>query len=356
MSNDNLGGATHMDAPIADNRTEDQLLGDILRASSFVPNESLPEAEDVPTPVQDYVEADDRPEQLETQVVEEPSLEDTPVEDDTSTQEAEVYNLDDLDNFSVNVKIDGEEVPVSLDELVKGYATNQSLSNKGRELGDARKQLEMERQEKIGQIDGVLAAATELLGTAEEKAAQEYHSFTKDIEEAREDGDTYRLAELKDKQEVAQKKYWEAKNEKEGLINAANAQKVELEQRAWTEKLNHFQENIGKAIPDWSPEIAGEIRQFALDRGIPEEVINTMVDVNTIKFVDDMRRSEASRSKGAVKREKAPTKVTPVKRGQTLDQKAQAQNAELTQRVLSGEGSQADQDAFLRGMVSKHFE
>lgn len=359
MSNEiEVGGATHMDAPITDGRTEDQMLADILRGSSIVAEasgESLPEASDVPTPEQNHVD-DDRSVQPEAEVVAEPSVEDTTDEDDTSTQEADVYNVDELDNFKVNIKIDGEEVPVSLDELVKGYATNQSLSNKGRELGDARKQLEAERQEKLGQIDGVVGAAAQILEQAEHKAAEEYHSYTKEIEEARADGDTYRLTELKDKQEVAQKKYWAAKNEKDQMMNVAQSQKADLEQAEWNQKLQYFQENIGTAIPDWSPEIAGEIRQFALDRGVPESVINTMVDVNTIKFVDDFRRAEAARSQGAVKREKAPTKVTPVRKGQTPQERSAAQNQELSSKVLSGSGTAAENDAFLKSMVSKHFE
>ena len=209
---------------------------------------------------------------------------------------------------------------------------------------------------KLSEIDNVLGAATQILNENMEKASKEYHSYTEDIEEARRDGDTHRLTELKDKQEQAQKKYWEEDNKKKSYIDIAQQQKSEVEQARWNEQMQTFADNITTTIPDWNEEVAGEIRQFALDRGIPEGMINQMVDVNVIKFVDDFRRSEQSRKAGAVKREKAPVRTTPVKRGATPQEKQQAQASALTNKVLSGQGTQSEQNAFLRGLVSKHFE
>ena len=77
---------------------------------------------------------------------------------------------------------------MTLSEWVKGSATNQHLSNKGRELGDARKQFDTEREDKLGQIDNVLNAANTILAKAEQDHAKEYHSYTDKIKQAREDG------------------------------------------------------------------------------------------------------------------------------------------------------------------------
>ena len=128
-------------------RTEEELLADIVRNSDFVdtlPDEQVPEL--------DAEESDDAdPEQSEEadNVDEEEEVEDDEEEttdaDDESTQETDVYTTDDLDlDAQVLVKIDGEEVAVSFSDLIKGYSTEQHLSSKGRELGDARKAMEEE--------------------------------------------------------------------------------------------------------------------------------------------------------------------------------------------------------------------
>lgn len=354
-------GATQSDAPVANigNRTEDQMLADILRTSKFVPQEeSLPEEQtEVPTEPTEPQEVDDQ----EVSEVEEEAVEETPVEsedsgDDTSTEAVETYTLEDLDDFKITHKIDGEEVTMPLSDWIKGSATSQSLSNKGRELGDARKQFDSERADKIKQIDGVLDAANSILSKAETEHAKEYHSYTDKIKQAREDGDTYLISELKDKQDVAKEKYFEAKTEKDKLLDTAKSQKAEVEQKAFQEKLETFSKEVTKAIPDWNEDVAKDIRQFAIDRKIPEDIINSMIDVNVIKMVDDLRRLENAKAKGVVKRKVAPVKAIPVKKSRTAEQKQEVANADLRNNVLSGQASKSDQDAFLKGLVSRHFE
>ena len=109
------------------------------------------------------------------------------------------------------VKIDGEETSVNINDLVKGYATDQSLSNKGRELSEARKELEAERQGKLEELDQMGGAAAAVLGQAEQGLAKQYHDMEEKIQTARDEGDTFELSQLKDKQEQIQKDYWKAR-------------------------------------------------------------------------------------------------------------------------------------------------
>ena len=169
-------------------------------------------------------------------------------------------------------------------------------------------------------------------------------------------GDTLLVSELRDKQEIAREKYHEAKTEREKMVNTANSQKAEVEQKAFQEKLETFSKNINTVIPDWSEDVAKDIRQFAIDRKIPEDIINSMVDVNVIKMVDDLRRVEKAKAKGVVKRKAAPIKATPVKKSRSLEQKDIDNENALRQNVLSGDASKSDQDKWLKGLVSKHFQ
>jgi len=192
-------------------QTEEALLADILRNTEFLDNESLPNEQVPQLDAEESNEAD--PESLEEADIEDDDeeTEDAEVEaedeDDTSTQEADVYTTDDLDlDAQVLVKIDGEEVAVSFSDLIKGYSTEQHLSKKGRELGDARKSLDEEYKNKFDELSKMSQASLAVLYADEQKYSQEYHELESQIETARKDGDTFQINELKDQRELVQKK------------------------------------------------------------------------------------------------------------------------------------------------------
>lgn len=352
-------GATPTDAPVGNvERTEDQMLADILQRSDFLSDadKALPtEHIDVPNP--EGAPEDDDPNAPEVEVSEEAnqSEEEATAADDPSTLPADVYNLDDFDEFKVNVKIDGVDTPVSIQDLVKGYATDQHLSQKGRELGDARKALDEERSTKLNEIDTVVSSANTILQNAENAHSREYHRLDAEVKKAQSEGDDYEARELSEKRANSQAKYWAAKTEREGMLSTAESQKGEVQQAEWNKQLEHFNDNVSIVIPDWSESVAGDIRDFALGKGIPEAVINTMTDVNVIKFVDDYRRSETARTRGSVKREKATAKAPPLKSNAPSTTKATQFNAQKRDAVLSGQGSKSDNDSFLKNLASRHF-
>ncbi len=139
----------HESLPISDDvhatdsngQTEQELLDAVLRNSEFLQDESLPVEE---VPEVDPVETEEDPESEEavSEEVEEEveGLEEEEVEGDAAeaATEVDLFSTDDLDlDAKVAVKIDGAEAEVSFGDLIKGYSTEQSLSKKGRELGEA---------------------------------------------------------------------------------------------------------------------------------------------------------------------------------------------------------------------------
>ena len=275
-------------------------------------------------------------------------------EDDTSTQEPDVYTADDLDlDAQVSVKIDGEEVAVSFGDLLKGYTTEQSLSKKGRELGEARKALDAERNEKIGQLDQVAQASAAVLMKPEQEAAKAYHDIEAQIKKARDDGDTFELGELKDKREQAQAKYWEAKNSRESILTQVEQHKQEQAELAWQEQIDHFNTAIPELIADFSPEVATAIREFAIEEGVAAGILDTITDPSIVKFVDDYRRLKQGVSKGKAKRKAASTKKVPAKKSTPVNQKKATKKANLRNKVLSGNGNEGDEMNFLRNFASE---
>jgi len=350
--------STQVDDSVASGgRTEEALLADILRNTQFLDEESLPD-EQIPE-VDTEESNEDEPEALEeddTEEVEE-EVEDeeekTSDEDDESTQDVEVFSTDDLDlDAKVAVKIDGEEMEVSFGDLIKGYSTEQHLSKKGRELGEARKQAEEEYQAKLSDIENVTKASAAVLYSEEQAFAKQYHDIEAKIEKAREEGDTYEVNDLKDKREQAQR-YWDARNKRENIVKTVESQMETQQNKAWEEQVNYFNETIPTMIPDFNEETAMAIREFAIEEGIAPEILDTIADPIIVKFVDDYRRLKQGVTKGQAKRKVASTKRAPVKKAKSITKKKVEASEKTRQRALSGEASEAEQMDFLRGLAER---
>ena len=351
--------STQLDDSVAtgESRTEEAMLADILRNTEFLSDEESLPNEQVPQLDAEYSDDEDPEESDEADNVDdEEEIEEDEVEaedaDDTSTQEADVYTTDDLDlDASVLVKIDGEEVAVSFNDLIKGYSTEQHLSNKGRELGEARKVMEEEYQGKIQEINSMAQASAAVLYSQEQELAKEYHEIEAAIEQARADGDTYEVNELKDKREQSQKQYWEARKKRETLVQTVQKQEEEKLNQQWSQQLEYFNETIPTLIPDFSEDTAMAIREFALKEGIPAEVLDTIADPVIVKFVDDYRQLKQKTSSGSAKRKRVnKAKGVPSKRKATKAQRAKRESGARRDQVLSGEGNDADQLEFLKSL------
>ena len=341
--------------------TEQELLDAVLNNSPIMDEVApLPEEEEI---VEDPAETEEEVEDPESEEVvseddEEVETEEEEVEGEDGaeapTQETEAYSLDELEEFQVMVKIDGEETAVDIKDLAKGYATEQSLSKKGRELGEARKALEAERAEKLSQIEAISGATQQALLGPEQAAAKRYHDIEASIEKAREEGDTFEVNELKDKREQAQKQYWSIRQRREQLVTETTEAQAKAKEEQFKEQIAHFQEVIPSMIPDFSEDVAVQIREFALEEGINEGLLDNIVDPNIVKFIDDYRRLKQGVSKGAAKRKAAPVKkAVPTKRAKPAAKKAEDKAKMVKARAFREDASKEDQDAFLRDYASK---
>jgi superfamily II DNA helicase RecQ len=265
-----------------------------------------------------------------------------------------VFTPEELDlDSQVAIKIDGKETNVSFSDLIKGYSTEQSLSNKGRELGDARKLLEEEYNKKFNEIQTVSQASAALLYKEEQELAKRFHEVEKQIEKARDSGDTYEVNELKDKREQAQKAYWNARKNRESVIQAVDKQIQTRSQEQWNAQLKHYEETIPKLIPNYNAKTLESIRDFAIKEGISEQTLDSIADPQIVKFVDDYRRLKEGVSQGVAKRKNTPVKKVPIKKAKTQNQKKLDKEAIIRKKALSENSSPEDQMAFLKGLAER---
>jgi hypothetical protein len=355
-----------VDDGYTNSESEANSLDDILRKSPMAEKlglneESLPEEDDSSDPTPDDSSEEEVPEENdeesddvdEEENEEEDSEEDTG-EDDTSTQDTEGPSEEDIDwEYRIPIKVDGKIEYVTLEEVRKGYSTDQHLSQKGRELGELKKQIEVERTEKLNELVQLGASLHDTLTSEETKLAGEYHRINAELQKARDDGDTYTARELRDQLEDAQSKYWEVRNNRELQVKQV-AEKLRQEQAQVQRQLvEKFQSDIPEYIPDFNEKVAKDIREFALNEGLPEELLNQIYDARVVKMLDDYRRLKTAKDKGAEKRKAAPTKKSiPVKKGKSIDEVKATKTKSTRAKVLTGEGSERDQLDFLKNISS----
>lgn len=325
--------------------------------------ESLPtdeEEEQGDTTQDDSSEDPDADDQSEETVGEEddtPSDEDDDQgDDDQSTTEAAHFEEEQIDwTATVPVKIDGKVVKVSLGDLRKGYATDQHLSQKGREIGDLKKAAETERQTKLAEVIQLADVLNTELSATENAIAVQYGEVKKARDEAKKNGDTYAAREANERMRELQEEYAAAQqNRKEKLTKVASAyqKRVQDEQTALAKK---FAEEAPTLIQGYTDEVAAKCRDFALKEGIPESMLETIYDARVVKFINDYRSLKEAVEKGASKRteKKVPaSKAVPVKKGTPQSVTARKNQASLRSVVLSGKADAGQQLDFLKNISS----
>lgn len=274
--------------------------------------------------------------------------------DDTSTEATNLPSEEEIDwEYKVPVTVDGKTEYKTLDEIRKGFQTDQHLSQKGRELGELKKQVELERTEKLQEIIAIGAALNEDWTAQEQELVTQYQKLSADIDKARDDGDSYTARELKEKRESVQEDYWKIRNKRENALKSV-AEKVKEDQAAATKKmLEDYNANIKTFIPDYDEKVADSVRKFAIKEGISENILNAIYDPAIVKFINDYRKLKTAKESGEAKRKNLPaSKSVPLKKGTPQDVKKKAADASLRTKVLSGQADAAQQQDFLKSISS----
>ena len=360
---ENQDVSTHMDDNVPGGPSEQELLDAVLRNSEFVQTEEvpLPEEEEIVEDSADSDEVDPEEEEVvseEDEEIEESEeeAEDEDADEESATQEVDVFTADDLDlDAKVAVKIDGEEMEVSFGDLLKGYQTDSHLSKKGRELGEAQKAFEEEKAAQLQEVQAMGEASASILYGAEQAKQKEYHDLEAQIDKARKDGDTYEMNELKDKREQVQKEYWAARRQREGLVGQLQKQREEQENAAWQKQMEHFSAEIPNLIPDFNEEVAGQIRQFALDDiGLDPNILNSITDPKVVAAMHDYMNLKKGIAKGQAKRKAVPAKkAIPTKKAKPAAKKQADAEKMKKARAFREDATPEQQMDFLRDYASK---
>jgi hypothetical protein len=277
--------------------------------------------------------------------------EDEDESEDATQKDSDLDDESDIDmEFKVPVKIDGEQSEVSMEELVSSYQTKQSQSKKGDEIAEQAKSL-AEAKEEAAMFANINA---ELLKGEDDKDQEVLKNFAERVDKAfdNDDPEANKLSRQLDK---ANKEYSSRKANRDSVVQAMGNKIQKQRQEQFGEEIAVFNSEIKNHISDWSEEVALKNRNFALNLGISEQLLNGITDPIVVKVLDEYRRIKEVSEKGQVKRKKASVKRVPTKKVSSSKTKKSNKVEAARKNVSKGRASEKDRAVLFDNVIDDIF-
>ena len=205
-------------------------------------------------------------------------------EDDEETEEAEETTdtkakkptVIESEDALVKIKVDGQEVTASIKDLKRLYGQEASLTRKSQEAAQIKQKAEESGQKYVAGLESLLNRAKE---QAAPYANINFLALTKDPNVSSEE-----LAALSDAANKAFDNVRYLESELDGVIKTANEQRQQQLMVAAKEAIKVLTDPK-TGIPGWNEQLYNDIRRFAVDSGMNEQVVNDMVDPTAFKIL-----------------------------------------------------------------------
>jgi hypothetical protein len=218
-------------------------------------------------------------------------------ETEADKKEAEDKFIDD-DNVKVKIKVGDEELTASVKDLKRLYGQEASLTKKSQEISQKRKEVEDQSSLHLTGLQKLY-----------ERAVDRYKPYSEiDMLVASKQMDAEELSILRQEAAKAYEDVRFLETELRQSTTAVEQAKAKALQEQAQEALKVLQDPE-KGIKGWSPEVAESIRQYALQNGMADSVVNKLVDPVIIKALYKAMQFDKSKTVATVKKSKAPTKV-----------------------------------------------
>ena len=295
--------------------------------------------EDAVTETEEVVEEEVLAEELETPEDLEEDVEDDEEFDEEDEQDEEQTDVEEeaQQPQTFTVKVDGQEVEVTQEELINGYSRQQDYTRKTQELSQQRKTIEQQQAE-LAQSDAIYS---QLLPKMEAQLKGELAN----------EPDWNALYEDDPVGYVREKQLWDEKKEK---LNAVSAEQQRLQQEAFAQQqqqiaqfVEYGNQKLLEIIPEWqNPEVATKeklaISEYAVNTlGYTPEEIQQVYDYRALlglrnawlnsKTVEATKKKPTQKAPARVARPgttNRPKTTTPVKKAkQRLAKSGKVQDA-----------------------------
>jgi hypothetical protein len=275
-----------------------------------MPEEAQPSEEPESQPVAEEEGYEDEAEESE--------LDPEGFEDDEDYEATDNRREEGEDSDIYAVTVDGQEIEVSLDELISGYSRQSDYTKKTQAVAEERKEAEALREQYQSEFQNLQAERQQYQQALGQLGAQLYAGMNKyanvDWAKLKTDdpiGYVTKRDEFREEQERLQMVQQQ--------IQYVQQQAKEDADKAHRERVVEEQKMLRNIIPEWSdkdkqPALAKEIRQYALDTGFSSEEVDSLVDHRSVHVLLKAMRYDALQ-KADVKRKKVRNKPKLVRPG-----------------------------------------
>lgn len=251
--------------------------------------------------------------------------------EDTEEESKEPKKLD--DDAIVEVKVDDETLKVSVKDLKRLYGQEAALTKKSQQVAAKRKEVEQEQMKTAAVLDKMY-----------QKAAERWKPFAEiDMLVASKQLDADQFAALRAEAQAAYEDFRFITEEAQQFVQQTQAKQAEMRKEAASEAVKVLKE----AIPNWSNSLYDSIREYAINTGMPADVVNNLVDPVAIQLIHKARLYDESK-KIAVKKKVAQPKKVIKTTAMSNPNAMKTQSAEAAQKRLRATGDLDDAaDLFL---------
>lgn len=303
-----------------------------VRSAANVFGGMMEAPEATPEPVEEVVEESEAD-------AEDVGLEDTSEEfdsedssEDPEAGQEETNEADEEDsNQTYTVRVDGEEVEVTIDELLSGYSRTQDYTRKTMALADQRKALESE-------LESIRQERTQLAQVLEQI----------DVQDQEQEPNWDQLYQQDPQQWLIQREVWRERQErkralveeKQRLLQAREADK----QRVISEFVAQERDKLVEVLPQWRDEKVAKadkakVAEYAKKIGFTDQEIGQFYDHRAVSTLYKAMKFDELQSG----KPKAAKKVAPVAKAGAATQTPKGRDAfRKSQQQLAKSGKVAD--------------
>ena len=314
--------------------------------SLLEPEEETPETEEA----QPTEEEESQPVE-EDESFEEESEEEEEPEGEEESEETEGEEEEELYAVTVN----GEEVAVSLDELLSGYSRQSDYTRKTQEIAGDRKEMEALQQQynsEIAQIQQERQQYMDALTNVMQGSMGELEKFATVDWNALRENDPIEYVTTREQYREAQEKIQGLQNEQ---ARAAQTQQAQM-QKAQQEMLQVEKGKLVEALPDWGvpdkqKELATNLQSYAKEQGFTAEELNSLVDHRSVLVLLKAQKYDQLQ-KSNVKSRKLKNKPKVIRAGTgATTRKTDKSKRTAQMKRLQGSGHIDDASALLEDFI-----
>jgi len=288
------------------------------------PEEVKPETEES-APTEDVEESTEETQDEPLEEVSEDE-EDSVEDEEESEEESEEDEVEEEPDVYA-VKVDGEELEVSLDELISGYSRHSDYTRKTQEIASERSQLaEMQSYwaNEISQAQTERQQYMEALGQFINNSAQGLEQFANVNWEQLRETDPIAFVTKKEELRDAENNVRQAQEQQAQEYQRSQEELAKLRSLAVREE----HKRLVATVPEWNDKekrtkMASELSSYALEQGFSQEELRELIDHRQFLVLMKAQKYDALQ-KSDVKSKKLKNKPKVIRAGKGANKKSDA--------------------------------